>query len=150
MLRLFVLLLALLPIPAVLTDDTAPSKSASSDEIAKLIDRIDQLEKRIKEMERQAARPQTAPVTPPYYLSPPTQAYIPNTNPPQGYSPQAPAYPYAPQATPAVPYQMPPTYNKTVPDSWKPFNFNGMQYYIIPVDEAERMGRPQGNDKTNR
>ena len=121
MLRHFVLLLVLLPMTAVVADDTTPTKSTSPDEMAKLIDRIDQLEKRIKELERQASRPPDVTVVP---------QYVPTS--------------------PAVPYQPPYQPNKTVPDSWKPFNFNGMQYYIIPVDEADRMNRPQSNDRTNR
>ncbi len=141
MLRYFVLLLALLQMQATFADETTPTKSTSPDDIAKLIDRIDQLEKRIKELERQASRPQTVTVVPQY----------------PAYYQQAPSSPtpYVPQTIPASPYQASPYQppyqpNRTVPDSWKPFNFNGMQYYIIPVDEADRMNRPQSNDRTNR
>lgn len=160
MLKHFVLLLTLLQMPVVFADETSQEKSTSPDEMAKLIDRIDQLEKRIKELERQVSRPQTVTVVPQYqpYNAPPNQPYIPNANLPPTYYQPAPGYqpvpgtptPYVPQTPPAVPY--PPQYqpNKTVPNSWKPFNFNGMQYYIIPVDEADRMNRPQTNDRTNR
>ena len=160
MLKHVVLLLALLQMPVVFADETSQEKSKSPDEMAKLIDRIDQLEKRIKELERQVSRPQTVTVVPQYqpYNAPPNQPYIPNANLPPTYYQPVPGYepvpgtpsPYVPQTPPAVPY--PPQYqpNKTVPDSWKPFNFNGMQYYIIPVDEAVRMSHPQTNDRTNR
>ena len=154
MLKHVVLLLALLQMPVGFADETSQVKSTSPDEIAKLIDRIDQLEKRIKELERQVSRPQTVTVVPQYqtYNAPPNQPYIPNANlPPTYYQPVPGApTPYVPQTTPAVPYQPQYQPNKTVPDSWKPFNFNGMQYYIIPVDEADRMNRPQANDRTNR
>ena len=49
MLKHVVLLLALLQMPVVFADETSQAKSTSPDEMAKLIDRIDQLEKRIKE-----------------------------------------------------------------------------------------------------
>lgn len=148
MLRHYAILLALLYVPVAFADETAPTQTTSPDEIAKLIDQIDQLEKRVKELERQISRPQTVTVVPQYqpHSAPPNQPYIPNTNsPPTHYQP-TPA-PYTPQMTPGVPYH---PRNQSVPDSWKPFNFNGMQYYIIPVDEAERMNRPQDHDRTER
>lgn len=154
MLRQVFLVLALLQMPAVSADETVPTKPTLPDEITKLIDRIDQLEKRIKELERQASKPQSGTVVPQYqpHSALPNQPYIPNANLPLAYYQQAPGSPtpYIPQTPPALPYQQPYPPNKNVPDSWTPFNFNGMQYYIIPIDEAERMKRPQGNDRTNR
>jgi len=142
MLRVSLLLFVLLQLQTTFADEPAQTKTSSPDEIAKLIDRIDQLENRIKELEQQTAKPSSATIVP---------QYQPNTNFPRTYqtgtgSPKnykAPVYP-------SSPYQPPFPQNKAVPESWRPFNFNGMQYYIIPVVEAARLNRPQENDKTNR
>ncbi len=151
MLRVSVLLLVLLQVQATFADAPPPTISPTSDEIAKLVDRIEQLEKRIKELERQGARPPSVTVVPQYqpYIAPQfnppqNQPYIPNKNsPPNNYQP-APT-PHVPQTTPSIPYQRFRT-NRAVPESWKPFNFNGMQYYIIPVAEADRLIRPLDDD----
>lgn len=154
MLRHFVLVIALLQMSVVFADETSQTKSTSPDEMSKLIDRIEQLEKRIKELEQQVSRSQTVTTVPQYqqYSAPLNQPYIPNTSLPPTYYQPAPGLPtpYVPQTTPSGPYHLQYPPNKTLPNSWKPFNFNGMQYYIIPVDEAERMNRSQGNDRTNR
>ncbi len=55
MLKNLFLLFTLLQLPSAFADEPAFSESTSPDDIAKLIGRIDQLESRIKELERKAA-----------------------------------------------------------------------------------------------
>lgn len=153
MLRVSFLFLVLLPAAFSFADDPQPKNSLSTDEVAKLIDRIELLEKRIRELEQQSARPNLAyvPQHQPYSTlqpaAPRNQPYIPNTNSPSNHYQPAFGYsaPYAPQSVPQSAPQYQPNPQNAVPDSWKPFNFNGMQYYIIPIDEADRLNRLQGN-----
>jgi cell division protein FtsB len=152
MLRITLLLFVLLQLQTTFADEPAQIKITSPDEITKLIDRIDQLENRIKELERQIAKssgqtnvPQYQSNIAPQYTAPPNQPYTPNPNSPPTYQP-VPGPPI--YHNPTSRYLPPNPQNKAVPESWKPFNFNGMQYYIIPVDEAARLNRPQGNDRT--
>ena len=128
----------------------------TDDEIAKLTARIEQLEKRIVELERQNAgqpsvtlAPQYQPYHAPQYPTPRPQPYIPNTNPTPNYnSPYTQPPQYVPQTPPAVPYQPQRVPNEAVPETWKPFDFNGMRYYIIPLDEAQRINPLNQNDRT--
>jgi hypothetical protein len=149
-LLLFLLLSHLVQLQTAFADEPLQTKPSSTDEIAKLIDRIDQLENRIKELEKQIAKPSSPSIVPlnqsggtAQYYAPQNQPYIPNPNAPPTYPPVPPT----PSVNPLHRYRPPSPQNK-VPESWKPFNFNGMQYYIVPVDEAARLNRPQGNDKT--
>jgi hypothetical protein len=148
MLRFFALVLVVFQMPVVFADETPLEKSKPKDEIARLLDRIDQLEMRVKELERQSSVPQV--VGPPHQPYPNNAPYKPNTGYPNGtfrspYTPnQNPPYPnYFP--SPVAPGARSNQQNKSVPQSWRPFNFNGMEYYIIPVDEAERMSYPPNN-----
>jgi hypothetical protein len=153
MLRITLLLFVFLQLQTTFADEPVQTKVTSPDEIAKLIDRIDQLENRIKELERQIAKPLGQTNVPQYqsdivpqYSAQLNQRFVPNSNAQPTYQPvPGSSMPYY---NPGSPYLPPNPQHKAVPESWKPFNFNGMQYYIIPVDEAARLNRPQGNDRT--
>lgn len=156
MLRITLLLLVFLELQTTFADEPVQTKITSSDEIAKLIDRIDQLENRIKELERQIAKPlgqtNVSQYQYPSNIAPQSSAqliqpYLPNANAQPTYQP-APGS-SMPYYKPGAPYLPPDRQHKAVPESWKPLNFNGMQYYIIPVDEAARLNHPQGKNKTN-
>jgi hypothetical protein len=90
-----------------------------------LLQRVEQLEKRIASLEARLGRP----YAPPKYLAQP--------------QPIQPA-PKVPQWTPAPPTPqpwriMPPMQpDGNVPRSWQRFEFNGQYFYIIPVDEFGR------------
>jgi hypothetical protein len=122
--------------------------------IAKLTARIELLEQRIEKLEQQNFRqpriavvPQHRPYHAPQCPGPRSQPYIPNANPTPNYNePNGRLPQYVPQTPPAVPFQLQNPPNNTVPDSWKPFDFNGRRYYIIPVDEAQRINPLNQND----
>ena len=140
-----VLILLALTHPA-LADDPTPTTSTTLKDVAKLIERIEELKNRVKELERNSVRPSTLTVVPQYQpYAPPqqTQPTIPNTISPPTYYVPAPfgAVPYPQPLNPAAPYQPPIQKGKKVPESWKPFNFNGAEYYIIPIEEAARLNR---------
>jgi hypothetical protein len=140
--RYVILLLASFCVTEMFADDPPPANPQPVDEVAKLMDRISQLEARIKTLEERAKSTQAPVIVPQQPLNaPPNQQWKPNTIPPSGtYPPPAyPSNPWTPPVMPPSPFQPQPPWNNSVPDSWKPFNFNGGQYYIIPLDEAERL-----------
>ncbi len=127
----------------------ADDNRLTSDENAKFNARIEQLEKRIEELERQNARqpsvtvvPQYHPYHAPQYLVPRSQPNTPN------YPDYGPRPLYLPRTPLSVRYQPQNLQNDAVPGTWKPFDFNGVRYYIIPVDEAQRINRLNQNDRT--
>ncbi len=141
MLRPLVLGLLLLQSPTLLAQDNSNPKSPSKDRVAKLLARIEQLENRVQELERRATSPPAASPVPQYqpYAPPPNQQpHVPKIAPaPKNQFPTP--MPYMPYFAPQIPYSPPSSQNKAVPDTWKPFNFNGQQYYIIPLTEAEEL-----------
>jgi|GEM_PF-5119588 len=107
-----------------------PSKQHNSGELdyKTLLKRIDQLEKRIAELENlQVAQPSVATRTP----------QIPNDNFYQAPIPPNPG----PHATvpPAygTPQRLAPIPHENVPQGWQLFNFNGQWFYIVPIENAQ-------------
>ena len=118
-------------------DDSARQPETNPKDIARLLERIKDLEQRVSRLE--AAAKQTTPIVP---LPQSPQYQAPRVYPPAPYS-QTPA----PNATP-IPPAAP---DSNVPKTWQPFYFNGLWYYIIPLDEATtRMERSAISNRTSR
>ncbi len=153
---------------AIQAQEKVVPQEPNNQDASALVDRIEQLEKRIRELERQLTQqpgrgawgtlpshpslpppvpPQANPQHPippqfPQQLYPPSQ-YPPSQRPPEWSAPPVTPYPYyQPGPPPSVPAMPAAPKGQDVPDSWKPFDFNGQQYYIIPIDEAMRLVRP--------
>lgn len=147
--RLPVLFAIMICCHSAAADDPASNPSSANDEIARLLERIERLEKRVQELEGQSRStpgateaPQNQPyvptVNPPYYS--PNHPYIQNIpTRPQQVAPQVPRPLLPPSFSPPIQHFSPVEPNETVPKSWQPFNFNGQRYYVIPVNETERL-----------
>ena len=149
--RLPVLFAIMICCHSAAADDPASNPSSANDEIARLLERIERLEKRVQELKGQSRStpgateaPQNRPYVPPYNSPqyPPynTQPSIPITIPTQ---PQ----PYPPNSRPPIKHIPSARPNATVPKSWQPFKFNGQMFYIVPCDEASCLGEKEQTGK---
>lgn len=106
-------------------DEPVEQPVAEQPNYAQLLERIDQLERRIVELERQQnSHRQLAPKS---LQLPNSQLYRTPTTP----VPPSPNLTRPPQGTPLQPIQTP---QRNVPKSWQRFYFNGQWFYIVPVD----------------
>ena len=138
MFRTSLLIVVLLYPCSLFAGEPEPANLSPVDHATGLVARIEELERRVRELERHVTE---SPFGSPYESTVPLQAYPapqPQTSPHQPTQPkQDPRTHYPPtQTIPNTPFQPP---QPTVPESWKPFEFNGMRFYIIPVAEAERI-----------
>lgn len=112
------------PSPVETQLKTQPTPESDGPSKAELLRRIEQLEKRLAEIEaRQSESPR---VTPPHGIPAPG-------NPKFRREPSPHTFPQNPRPNLNVPVE-PPT--KTVPPNWKKFHFNGEDYYYIPVKDV--------------
>jgi hypothetical protein len=128
----------------VSADDLVTEPQTKLNDIALLLERIKELEKRVSQLEATAkhANP-SAPIPQPPQFSPPR--YFPDIA-PGPYKPNGKpdSRTWIPNATPVPP--VPPAAPETnVPKTWRPFYFNGRWYYMVPCDNAsagvKRLGR---------
>lgn len=96
---------------------------------AELLRRIEQLEKRLAEMEAKQSR--TPQVLPPTVNPDQHKFYGPPSQPPQ-------VVPQPPRRNHAVPPPIGPP-SEAVSPNWKKFHFNGEDYYYIPVKDVPRL-----------
>ncbi len=108
------------PATEVVSEDDSPSK-------AELLRRIEQLEKRLAEIE--AKQPQTPQALPPRPTPDPSTPKFRRKPSPRD------AVPYNPQPNLGVPTPIDPP-ARTAPPHWKKFRFNGEDYYYIPVKDV--------------
>jgi hypothetical protein len=125
-------------VPTVAEDANAPRTDEDTSN-QQLLERIEELEKRVAALESRLASPYAPPQ--PYRPGKP----YPHVTPAPSYPPYSP--PRAPQHSPYSPnpprgYIEPKVQpDERVPDSWQRFEFNGQYFYIIPVDEFENTTR---------
>ena len=111
-----------------------PTNEPAENSVTKkqLLQRIEQLEKRLAALESRLPRPAGVPATPyapvsPYRPAPGTRVY-PN------YTPTQPKYTPVQPTAPASPVR-PPAY-EGAPQNWQRFEFNGQTFYIVPAGQS--------------
>ena len=117
-----VAILGMLSVFAAYAAEPAPERDLAK-ENAELQAKVEKLQKRVRELEAELARRSFVLPTPPIPALPPTQPspfYIPN--PFATPKPKSPSVPIVPSP-------------QWVPGGWQEREFNGLHYYLIPLQE---------------